>query len=213
MDMLLERADLVWQQTLAHLGSPEFYAQIGIVIVALILAWLIASLTTVRVRFFREEPHPGLLLDVRKAIYSVRKLILPTMAAVALSIATPISADLLGEAWLVRVAQGLALIFLIYSLANHFIKNDTIIVFLKWLGIPIAVLYTFGWLDDAINYLESVSLDIGNISISLYAITRTIVFGRCLILARPPIKHYRQACHPEPADTRCGYTRGHSQTV
>ncbi len=99
------------------------------------------------------------------------------MAALVLGIATPISVDLLGEAWLVRAAQGLAFIFLVYSLAKHFITNQTIVLILKWLGVPIALLYMFGWLDDLIGHLESVSFEIGNIQVSLYAIVRTFIFG------------------------------------
>jgi small-conductance mechanosensitive channel len=177
MTTLIERADGVWQQTLIHLASPEFYVQIGVVCAALLLAWLIVGLMTSRVQVFREEPKPGAFFDLRTTIYDFRKLLLPVIAALALGIATPISADLLGEAWLVRAAQGLAFVFLVYSLAGHFIKNASIILILKWFGIPLALLYMFGWLDEVIDYLESVSFEIGNIHVSLYAILRTFVFG------------------------------------
>ena len=177
MDTLIENVQAMWQQTLSHLMSPQVYMQVGVVTAALIVAWLIAGLITTRVKVFREEPQPGVLFDLRTAIYGLKKLLLPVMAALALGIATPISADLLGEAWLVRAAQGLALIFLVYSLARHLITNLTIILVLKWLGIPIALLYMFGWLDDLVGHLESVSFEIGNIRVTLYAIARTFVFG------------------------------------
>jgi small-conductance mechanosensitive channel len=35
----------------------------------------------------------------------------------------------------------------------------------------------FGWLDEVIDYLDSVSFEIGNIHITLYALLRTFVFG------------------------------------
>lgn len=177
MEALIANAQVMWQQTLSHLTSPQVYLQVGVVAATLATAWLIAGLITTRVRIFREEPQPGVLFDLRTTLYGLHKLLLPVMAALVLGIATPISVDLLGEAWLVRAAQGLAFIFLVYSLAKHFITNQTIVLILKWLGVPIALLYMFGWLDDLIGHLESVSFEIGNIQVSLYAIVRTFIFG------------------------------------
>ena len=68
----------------------------------------------------------------------------------------------------------------VYRLAGHFIKNTTIIFILKWIGVPIALLFTVSLLDDAIAYLDSINLEIGNIRLSLYAVLRTFVFGALL---------------------------------
>ncbi len=177
MDALIERGSAIWTQILDQLASPIFYAQIGVVIVALALGWLVARLIARRVKVFRETPQPGLLFELRSAIHGYGRLLLPVFAAVALGIATPLSAGSLGEAWLVRAAQGLAFVFLAYSLARHFITNPTIILIVKWFGIPIALLYMFGWLDDVIGYLDGVSFELGNIRVTVYAILRTFVFG------------------------------------
>ncbi|MDX1401914.1 MAG: mechanosensitive ion channel [Kiloniellales bacterium] len=177
MEALIVNAQEIWQQTLTHLTSPQVYLQAGVVAATLTAAWLIAGLISTRVKIFREEPQPGVLFDIRATIHGLNKLLLPVMAALVLGIATPISGDLLGEAWLVRAAQGLAFIFLVYSLAKHFITNQSIVLALKWLGVPIALLYIFGWLDDLIGHLESISFEIGNIQVTLYAIVRTFIFG------------------------------------
>jgi small-conductance mechanosensitive channel len=177
MQWLSERAEPIWQAAVTHLGSLEFYTQIAIVIVALSLAWAIAAYLANHVKIFRDEPAPGSLLEVRTALHGARGLLLPVMAAVMLGMATPISADALGHAWLVRAFQGVAFIFLVYGLARHFISNATIILILKWIGIPIALLHIAGLLDDVTGYLESVSVTIGNIRITLYAVLRTFIFG------------------------------------
>ncbi len=177
MDSLIERGLELWQETLVQLMSPAFYVQAAVVAVALILAWLVAVFVRSRVPAFRQEPQPGVLFDLRTALHSLRKLLLPLTAAAALGIATPLTVEALGEAWLVRAAQGLAFIFLVYSLARHLIKNPAIILILKWFGVPIALLYMFGWLGGVIEYLDSVTVELGNIQISIYAILRTLVFG------------------------------------
>ncbi len=177
MDSYLERGTAVWTETLIHLASPAFYAQIGIVGVALAVAWMAGGLIAKRVKIFRDKPEPGLLYEVRVTIHGLGRLLTPISAAVALGIATPLSDQFLGEAWLVRAGQGLAFVFLAFSLARHFIKNQTIILIVKWIGVPIAVLYMFGWLGAVIAHLDSISFELGNIRITVYAILRTFVFG------------------------------------
>ncbi len=177
MDRLIGRADAIWQEVLIQLGTSHFYAQIGIVVAALLLAWVLAGLLTSRVRIFREEPQPGVLHDLRMGVHNMHELLLPAIGAVMLGIATPVSADLVGSAWLVRAAQGAAFIFLGYCLIGHFIRNVTIIRLLKWVGMPIALLYMAGWLDEVIGHLEGVAFEVGNIRITAYAVLRTFVFG------------------------------------
>ncbi|MEP0321193.1 mechanosensitive ion channel family protein [Bauldia litoralis] len=177
------RIEALWHQTLIYLGSPEFYAEIAIVIVAVALAWLIARLLANRVALFRDEPHPGAVYELRVAIHRARGLLLPVLAPVLLSLAVPVGEDMVGQSWLVRLAHGASLIVLIFSVASHFVKNDTIAQLLKWVGIPLALLYSAGLLDDLIAYLNSISVEVGNIQVSLYAVIRTLVFAVVLFWA------------------------------
>ncbi len=177
MDEFMARAEAILQDALALLVSLEFDAQIGFVVFALVLSQAAAGLIAKWVKLFREEPKPGLLFDLRTTLHNGGKLLPPVMAAAALGIAKPISAALISEVWLVRAAQGLAFVFLVFSLARHFIKSDAILLILKWVGVPIAFVYMLGWLDDVVAHLESVSVEIGNIRVTLYAIARTLVFG------------------------------------
>ena len=165
------------QTVLLEVTSLEFYGQIAVIFAALFLAWALTRVLSARVGFFREEPQAGLLLDVRKTLHAARKLLFPLAALLSLGLATGLGGALLGEVWLIRSAQGIAMIFLVYSLASHFIQNDIIILLLKWIGIPIALLYILDLHNEVIAYLESVTFELGNINISLYALVRTIIFG------------------------------------
>ncbi len=167
----------IWEQVLTHLGSPQFYVQIAIVIVALAVAWTISSYLRTHVKIFREEPQPGAFYEILAAVHNARELVPPISAAIVLGIATPITASLVGDAWLVRAAQGAAFIFLVYSLARHFIQSAAIVTVLKWISLPIALLFMVGLLDDATAYLDGISVEVGNIRITAYAVLRTLVFG------------------------------------
>ena len=177
METVLSRADAIWQQMDDHLTAPEFYLQTGVVLAAIVIAYLLASVVTARLRFFRDAPDSGGLSNLRVSIQSYRRLFVLVLMTLALSIAAPISKDLIGEAWLVRAAQGLALVFLVYSLVRHIVKDGAVVLILKWIALPLAVFYMLGWLDEVIVYLEGISVDLGNIHISLYAICRTVIFG------------------------------------
>ena len=177
---LTEQFEFIWRAGVTRVASPDFYIQIGIVIAALIVAWALATFIKSRVPLFRSKPEQGALYDLRVTLHGARDLLLLVMAALALGIATTVGESVLGNAWLLRAAQGVAIILLVYSLARHFIKNTMVVFILKWIGIPVALLFTIGWLDTFTGHLESASVDVGNIHISLYTVSRTFVFGALL---------------------------------
>jgi small-conductance mechanosensitive channel len=177
MTWLIDQLEMIWRGTKLELSSPEFYLQIGVVILALVLGWIMAAAIVKRVSVFRDPPEAGVLLDLRSALHRSAVLVLPVSFAIALGIAVAISTDVIGKGWLVKAAQGLVFIFVAFSLAKHFLKNETLIALLKWVGIPIALLYSVGWLDDVILHLEGMTVKIGNIQVSLYAVIRTLLFG------------------------------------
>jgi small-conductance mechanosensitive channel len=166
-------------------ADPTLYSQIAIVIGAVLAGWLITTFFIKRVKLFRDEPTSGPLLDMRKKLHSMQVLMLPISCAFALGFATSVTASLLGEAWLVRGAQGIAFVILAYRIADHFLNNVAMTRILKWIGVPIAILFTIGLLDEVIAHLDSVAIEVGNIRVTLYAIVRTFVFGIVLFwLAR-----------------------------
>ena len=177
MERLADQTAALWEAAAAYLSSPALYVQVGFVGATLLLAWALADFLSARVRVLREEPRPGALYDLRVTLHSARILLLPVLAAILLGVTTSLSVSAIGQAWLVRGAQGAAIILLLFGLASHFIKNETIVFTLKWIGVPLALLYVVGLLDDVTAHLDAVSIDVGNIRLTLYAILRSILFG------------------------------------
>ncbi len=177
MEWLIVRAEEIGREIISHLSRAEFYVQVSIIALALAVGLVIAAYLSRRVKIFREEPQPGAYFEFRSTLYRARSLLQPVSAAVVLGIAAAISAGTTGESWLIRAAQGVAFVFVVYSLAKHFLQNATISLILKWVGLPIALLYSVGWLGEVIEHLEGVSIEIGNIRLTLYAVLRTVVFG------------------------------------
>ncbi len=80
MQSLGERIGMIWRSMLVYLGSPAFYIEIGIIAVALGLAWLLARFLANRAPIFRDEPQPGPVYELRSGIYRARILLLPVLA-------------------------------------------------------------------------------------------------------------------------------------
>jgi small-conductance mechanosensitive channel len=177
MERLANDTRAIAETSFTYLSSPEFYVQIAIVGVALMVAWAVATFLLTRVATLREPPRPGPMFDMRARLYGARVLVLPLMAVIVLGAAIPISGAVGADAWLVRVAQGVALIVFMFRLVSHFVKNPAIIFALKWIGIPVGLLYVAGLLDAVTTRLDSVAFEVGNIRFSLYMIIRTVLFG------------------------------------
>ncbi|RKZ78590.1 MAG: mechanosensitive ion channel protein, partial [Gammaproteobacteria bacterium] len=97
-----------------------------------------------------------------------------------LSIAIQVIHDQLGKSWLIIIAQGLGAVYLLRLVTIRFIHNSFIRSLFLWVGIPVATLHVFGWLDNVILFLDGIALQLGNIRLSVYALARVVIFGSIL---------------------------------
>lgn len=160
--------------------SPQFYAQCGLILLAIITAFSFAYALKKHSPLLREEPKAGYLFFLRRKIYQLRDFLFPLFNIIALSIAIKISQYTVQQSWLIRIAVSLAVVFMLYSIITRFIPNKFIKNLVKWIAIPLAVLQVFGWLDEVSAYLDTIDMQVGNIRISAYAIARVVVVGMIL---------------------------------
>ena len=161
-------------------SGPQFYAQCGLVLLAVILAYSLAAILKKHSPILTQPPVAGPWMPLRRAVYQVGYLLFPLLVVLFLGAAVELSELSVQQSWLLRIAQSLAVVFLLYSIIVRFIKYRFIDLVLKWLLIPIAVLHVLGWLDDVTSYLDTIDLEVGNIRISAYGLARAIVFGSIL---------------------------------
>lgn len=162
------------------LGSSEFYAQLGLSLVCLFVAYWLTSFIKKHSPLLNQPPSGGRIVALRTSVYKTRTLILPLLLILGFSICADISDSLLKQSGLVRFFLSLAMLFLLYTVINRLVEKQIFRKLAYWILIPIAVLHIFGWLDVVVNYLESVSIHIGNIKISAYGIVRVLIFGTVL---------------------------------
>ena len=167
-------------ESLVWLSSPVFYSEISIVVTAIFLAFALSAALKRHAPIFLIEPSSGHAVALRKKIYALGSLIFPLFTIGFLSIAIEISQVLLEHSGLVRFAQGVAILSMLFSLISRFIHQPLVKLVFKWGLLPIAALHIFGLLDDANQLLEHINIEIGNIRITANGVLRVLIFGSIL---------------------------------
>ncbi|MGB5708890.1 MAG: mechanosensitive ion channel domain-containing protein [Arenicellales bacterium] len=157
--------------------SPSFYIQIGFIVLSVSVAWLIAKALRKRIPVFQDSVPDETWSWLGKFSHQSRQLLFPLLNISMLGVLREAGQYLGDTIWLIIIAQLLAVIFFLYHLILRFVKNPIIRGFFKWVLIPIAVLKVFGVLDEVTVYLDGLSLELGNIKLSAYALARAVVFG------------------------------------
>lgn len=180
LEKIQSMVDQAAQQIFAWAQSPQFYAQIGLIIAAIIFAYLTSKFIGKYFKAPAEPPQPGSMSKWRGFLYRLKGVLLALFAFISLGIAVALSDATVNQSWLIKITQGLSVVAVIYSVSRQFVNSGAVKKFVKWVIIPIAVLHVFGWLDDVTAYLDSIKLQLGNISLSLHAIVRVLIFGTIL---------------------------------
>ncbi|KPK12058.1 MAG: mechanosensitive ion channel protein [Acidithiobacillales bacterium SG8_45] len=167
-------------QLVAWASSPAFYSQLGVVLLAITAAYSFAIALKRYSPLFREAPTTGPLLLLRSSMYKIRELLFPLFNVLFLMIAADLSQSILEQSALVRVFEALAIVLMIYSLTARLVNNAYPKALLKWVAIPVALLQVMGVLDNVVVYLQSLSVEIGNIKVSAYGVVRVAIFSGVL---------------------------------
>ena len=167
-------AKKIWDKILGWLSSPPFLAQLG----AIVAAWLISPFIAKRLRraifLFRDPPKPeDKLRALRHYLYEARELLRPALLIALLSVFAIALKASLGQDWLVKLAQSLAVVFLLYKAIKQFAPNELFKKLGTFILIPLALLITFGKFDDLLTFLDSIGLG----AMSLLTVIKLGLFG------------------------------------
>jgi len=182
--MALEKIDQIIAQlgesVVAAISQPETYTQLGMIALIYFVSFLLAARIKHYVPFLGARDVDQAAHPLRKFVGKLGNLVFPLIAILLLRISVEISQTALDQGWLVQTALTIAILLLFNSIVNGFISNLVVARIFKWLGIPLLFLHLLGLLSGLIEILESISVNIGNIEISVYGITRVAIFGSLL---------------------------------
>ena len=171
----------IWNKILGWLTSIKFLAQVGAIVLAYILSPLIAKILHKRVFFFRDKPAEDVKLKVvRDYLFQIGSLLRPiVLVGLLILFGTIVKAvPIAGDTWLIKIAQSLAVVFLVYKAIKQFIKNALVQKVAVWTIIPLALIMLFGYYDDLIEALNNIILlRMGDTPISLMTVILLLIFG------------------------------------
>ena len=170
----------VLDKVIGWLTSISFLAQVGAIVLAVFISPILAGSLKKRIFLFRDEPRMGQKLKpVRDYAYRSREFLRALLLVALLALLAVIlkAVPVAGQDWLVKLAQGLAVVFLIYKAISTFITNDLIKKVAIWILIPLAVLMVFGKFDELLKFLDNLSLGSGENPISALTLIKLGIFG------------------------------------
>jgi len=181
MDDVKALGKKVLDKIIGWLTSIPFLAQVGAIVLAIFLSPIIGGSLRKRIFLFRDEPKESAKLKVvRDYIYRSRDFLraIILVALLALSAIILKAMPVAGQDWLVKLAQGAAVVFLLYRVIKTFLPNPLIQKLALWIIIPLAVLMVFGFYDNLIDGLKGTTLmTMGDTPITAMTMVRLAIFG------------------------------------
>lgn len=171
---LLNHLQAQWHNMLSNEHIPE---QLGLAVLALLGAWLLALLLRHKIGAMLLSQGAGKLAELPEKLKRTGQLLTPLMVVIGLSVAVQLALDLLGHNWMLRGFQGLAVVYLLHRFVTVFVPSPVFRLIVNWVFVPLAILHITGQLTPVMNYLDGVALPLGDLRVSLLAISRALLFG------------------------------------
>jgi len=169
-------------KVLEWLKTPSFLVQLGALISAYILAPIVSQQVRKRVFLFQGPPaKDAKLKTLRDYIYESRVFLRAVFLVLLLALFAIAVKASFGQDWLVKLAQGLAVVFLVYRVMKTFVSNDIVQKLAIAILIPVAVLTVFGKFDELLGALDSLSFGSGDNPISALTLVKLGLFGTAFL--------------------------------
>lgn len=170
------RPETIVAQALANaqaaLLDPRTWLELALVAAIWAAAWGLSKL------FRRLAPPPGGVIG--HLLQRVAPLLSPLLLILAMLLAVAASRTLFQSDWIARAGLLLAGLFLLQRLIRVTEPGPVVSALLRWVGMPLLALYMLGLLTPINTALESMSMQAGNLRLSVGLVLRSLIFGGLL---------------------------------
>jgi small-conductance mechanosensitive channel len=180
-DLLMQRAQAWLDQIWVWLQSPPFLAQLAAIAVAIIIAPLLARILRKQIPVFRAAPAAdATVFKARQVVFRVgqflRAIILVGLLALAATALRGMAG--FGEDWLVKIAQGLATVFVVYRAITVLLADPLYRKVATYTLVPLALVFVLGYWDEFTAFLGNTTLvPMGGSPITALTLAKLLVFG------------------------------------
>ncbi len=178
----LAYADQGWALAKAWLISPAAWSQFGL----LVLAYFAAVVATRRISpvltklITPAEGATGVVAQARAFILRFLPLILPIFAYGLTAAGEAVTLSLFGSGAVIAFGKRVFLFLAARILVRDAITDGFLRLLGRYVLIPIAAIYALGFMDQVSNVLNSMMVQLGNISFSVMTLIRGVIAGSLL---------------------------------
>ncbi|MCG8316884.1 MAG: mechanosensitive ion channel, partial [Pseudomonadales bacterium] len=176
--------EAVLNETLAQMevavSRTANLSELAIIGLVYLLAYFLARKASLSLKILREPPANPKQYPLRHFVFRCGKLVFPLLAIVLLRVVIEFSSWVIADGWVMQIALIIAILLIFYSFSNVVINNPIVSRAFRIVGLPLLFLHLVGVLGDIVNFLDSIAIQMGDIRISAYGLSRMVIFGSLL---------------------------------
>jgi hypothetical protein len=166
----------LWLLAQSQLSETATYIQAGVIIASYFAAyWVYAK--TVKRSLLASKKYTSIAHPLSSIFSRLGSIVYPLVAIVLLRISLSVGEAASYPVWLVNAALTIAVLLFVYSIIKEFVTSAFMSTLFRWVGLPILLLHLLDVLPFFIKALEEISLEVGNIQVTLYGLARVLFFG------------------------------------
>lgn len=174
--------DQGWTIAEGWLTSPAAWSQFGL----LIASWLLARLAAGRLApqitrlIGPKEGATGLVASLRRYLLRFLPLLLPLLAYGFTALGEAFTRSVFGSGAVIAFGKRVFLFLVARAFARDMLRDPFLRLMGRWVLIPLAALYALGVLGPVSGWLDSLTVELGNIRFSVMALIRGLIAGSLL---------------------------------
>jgi len=179
---LISYADEGWQMALGWMTSPAAWSQFAL----LVIAWLLAILASRKLapkieRLLTPKPdHRRLLPVILQFILRFLPILLPLLAYGFTALGEAFTRSVFGSGAVIAFGKRIFLFLAARLFVQHVLRDPFLRLLGRYVLIPVAAIYALGLLPPVSVWLESLTIEMGNITFSVMALVRGLIAGSLL---------------------------------
>lgn len=179
---LMGYVDQGWQMTLTWMSSPAAWSQFTLLIVAWGLALLAARKIAPKIEAFLapKADARGLMATGLRFLLRFMPIILPLIAYGFTALGEAFTRSVFGSGEVIAFGKRIFLFIAARLFVQHVLRDPFLRVLGRYVLIPLAGLYALGLTDEVSTWLESLTIEMGNITFSVMALLRGAIAGSLL---------------------------------
>ncbi|MGC1486398.1 MAG: mechanosensitive ion channel domain-containing protein [Albidovulum sp.] len=171
-----------WELALGWASSPAAWSQFALLLVSWGLSVIVSRKLGAKLTAILAPPSgsTGMFAVMRRFVLRFMPLLLPLLAYGFTAVGESVTRSVFGSGAVIAFGKRVFLLLAARVLVTRILREP----FLKLLGryvlLPVAVIYTLGLTEEVSTWLESLMIELGNISFSMMALIRGAIAGSLL---------------------------------